>query len=40
VTERLPRQIKVTAVRVTLLPDTAAETVVNLGNARVAVRRV
>jgi hypothetical protein len=40
VTERLPRQIKVTALRVTLLPDTPGETVVNLGNAKVAVRRV
>lgn len=40
VTEKLARQIKVTAVRVTLLPGTPGETVVNLGNAKVAVRRV
>jgi hypothetical protein len=40
VTEKLARQIKVTALRVTLLPDTPGETVVNLGNAKVAVRRV
>jgi len=40
VVTKLARQIKVTAVRVTLLPGTPGETVVNLGNAKVAVRRV
>ena len=39
VTERHPRVIKVTALRVTLLSGPL-ESVVNLGNAKVAVRRV
>jgi len=39
VKETTKRSIRVTAVRVTLVPGTAGETVVNIGNARAAIRR-
>jgi hypothetical protein len=39
VKETTRRSITVTALRVTLLPGTPGETVVNIGNARAAIRR-
>jgi len=40
VTEKTKRTIKVTAIRITLLPGTPGETIVNLGVAKAGIRRV